>query len=140
MSPRSQRVAILGSIAVVLCLVLGSIAVFGFPAPNGSNTVAGVSVLDDRFYSYENLSIFGPAWSNYTYRGVTFSFHLWCEITPAAGKLCGNATESNHESYPYAFWDGLPTRNPQWQTWVAPDYQEAVQYLQGGTVHLLVLE
>lgn len=126
--------------AMVLGVTLGLVAVAGFPAPGGSGATAGVSLVGARYYSYESVSVFGPAWSNYSYQGVTFSFHLWCSIAGDVGWVCGNATEWDRVSYPYAFSDGLPTPSPQWQTWVAPDYHEAVQYLQGGNVHLLVLD
>lgn len=99
--------------------------------------VAGYQEIGLRMYSYESVSLFGnvPAWQNYSYRGVTFEFHLWCGITPAGGTICGNATQPDGAETPYSFWDGL---NSGWQTWVSPDGYDAVQYHVGGTAHLLV--
>ncbi len=100
---------------------------------------SGYTVIGSRLYSFESESLFGPPWSNFTYQGVTFEFHLWCEITSAAGKICGNPTESGGARYSYSFWDGLPSPFLSWQTWVSPDGHEAVQYREGGLAHLLVL-
>jgi hypothetical protein len=95
--------------------------------------------VDGRPYSLVSESLFGnSSWLNYSYRGVTFGFHLWCSVSPGGGEVCGNATESGGTSYRYAFSDGLPQVDPGWQTWVAPDGHEAVQYRMGGLVHLLV--
>lgn len=92
-------------------------------------------------YAYESEELFGDtgSWQNYSYRGVTFEFHLWCEVSPGGGTLCGHATEADGTSYAYSFSDGPPVSGePPWQTWVAPDSHEAVQYQQGGHAHLLV--
>ncbi len=97
---------------------------------------SGYQLVGLRLFSFESQSLFGNSWTNYTYRGVTFSFHLWCSAGPAAGEVCGNATESDGGSYAYSFEDGITVRG--WQTWVSPDSHEAVQYQQGGLVHLLV--
>ncbi|MCI4347678.1 MAG: hypothetical protein L3J97_03555 [Thermoplasmata archaeon] len=121
---------VLGVVGVAVSIVLVSILIF--QAPSGYEVVNGKS------YSFESESLFGnAAWLNYSYRGVTFGFHLWCQAGPAAARVCGNATESGGLSYSYAFWDGPPQLNPTWHTWTAPDQFEAVQYEQGGLVHLL---
>ena len=51
-----------------------------------------------------------------------------------------NASEPSGASHPYSFSDGPPRSSPPWQTWVAPDGHEAVQYQTGGLPHLQVLE
>ncbi|MCI4331260.1 MAG: hypothetical protein L3K19_05380 [Thermoplasmata archaeon] len=97
--------------------------------------------LDGRNYLFESESLFGnQSWLNYSFDGVTFGFHLWCGVDgPDVGIVCGNATEGDGAVYDYNFSDGpTPMTNPPWQTWVAPDYQVAVQYREGGMVHLLV--
>ena len=100
-----------------------------------------VEIVGDQIFYSESKSLFGNAsWLNYSYRGVTFGFHLWCLVTSAAGKICGNVTEATGVSYPFSLWDGPPQLNPAWQTWISPDGREGVQYLQGGSAHLLVAE
>jgi len=102
---------------------------------------AGLDItLNSRTYAYETQSLFGgPSYQNFSFRGVTFTFHLWCQITADSGIVCGNATEQNGASYSYSFTDGLPTTSPPpWQTWISPDGLEAVEYQQGGNVRLLV--
>lgn len=92
-------------------------------------------------YDREQVDLFGsakPAWQNYTFRGVTFEFHLWCAVTPASGLLCGHATEASGVEYSYQFSDGPPSALPQWQNWISPDQREGVSYLTGGTADLLV--
>ncbi len=117
-------------VAAVVVLVLLYV-----PTVTGST---GYTAIGSRLYSYEAESLFGQAWSNFTYRGVTFGFHLWCLATPAAGEICGKATEPSGTVYSYSFWDGPPSPSPKWQTWVSPDGHEAVQYLPGGLAHLLI--
>jgi len=99
---------------------------------------SGYTLVGYRLYSFEAESVFGPAWSNYTYRGVTFEFHVWCAITPGGGELCGNVTESNGSTFPFSFWDARLSQGSQWETWVAPDSEVAIQYETGGLAHLLV--
>jgi hypothetical protein len=102
-------------------------------------TPAGEILIGGRDYTYESQSLFNNgSWQNYTYRGVTFEFHLWCFISSGGAELCGNATESPGVSFPYSFSDGPTQINPQWQTWIAPDGHEGVQYKQGGSARLLV--
>ena len=118
------------AIAVIAILVLLYVPI--------AQESSGYAAIGLRLYSFESESLFGQSWSNFTYHGVTFEFHLWCLITPAAGEICGNATESGGVRYSYSFMDGPPSPSPSWQTWVAPDGHEAVQYRQGGLAHLLV--
>lgn len=125
--------------AIFVAAIVGaaaSLLTLAFPSSQpsaGSISIGGIS------YSFESESLFANAsWLNYSYHGVTFGFHLWCLITSAAGVVCGNATESTGITYPYSFSDGPPSPSPSWQTWVAPDDHEAVQYKQGGLVQLLV--
>ncbi len=90
---------------------------------------SGYQLIGVRLYSFESRSLFGNQWVNYSYRGVTFSFDLWCGIPSAAGGvICGNATDPSGTTHPYSFFDGPPQFNPPWQTWVSPDFHEAVQY------------
>ena len=49
-----------------------------------------------------------------------------------------NATETDGSRAAYSFSDGPPRENPGWQTWIAHDGHEAVQYMLGGSVRLLV--
>ena len=100
---------------------------------------SGYTAIGFRLYTFTSVSLFGGSASpSYTYRGVTFSFHLWCAITPGGGEICGNATEPGGAVYSYSFWDGPPAHPPPWTTWVSPDGHEAVQYQEGGLAHLLV--
>jgi hypothetical protein len=99
-------------------------------------------VIGNERYSYENVTVFGPSWSNFSYRGVTFGFHVWCgPPTPAGATLCGNATELTGTSYPFSFFEpGGPAIPRPWVTWISPDGQEGVQFEpdSGGLAHLLV--
>ena len=98
-------------------------------------------VLDGRSYQYETESLFGNrSFLTYQYRGVTFTFHLWCGIAADTGYVCGNATEPGGATFAYSFGDGIPPAfgPPPWQTWIAPTGHEAVQYQDGGHVRLLV--
>jgi hypothetical protein len=135
MSPVPRKWASVVIVAAIIGVSV-SLAILAFSLSQES---AGQISINGKTYSFESESLFGNAsWLNYSYRGVTFGFHLWCLVTPAAGVVCGNATESTGISYPYSFSDGPPSPNPSWQTWVAPDGHEAVQYKLGGLVHLLV--
>lgn len=119
-----------GALVVVATLVLLAVPI--------SQERSGYTLVGYRLYSFEAESVFGPAWSNYTYRGVTFEFHVWCAITPGGGELCGNVTESNGSTFPFSFWDARLSQGSQWETWVAPDSEVAIQYETGGLAHLLV--
>lgn len=100
---------------------------------------SGTEAIGARLYQYETEDLFGSSgYEYYTFGGVQFEFHLWCAITPGGGSICGNATEPGGATYPYSFFDGPPSSDPPWQTWVAPDGHEAVQYREGGTARLLV--
>ncbi|MGA8663736.1 MAG: hypothetical protein WB809_01520 [Thermoplasmata archaeon] len=137
MSPRRRNWLVLAGILAAVGIVISLVILFS-PLPGGSS---GEELVNGKLYSFESESIFGgAAWLNYSYRGVTFGFHLWCLVTPAFGEVCGNATEPSGVSYAYAFSDGPPEFHVTWQTWVAPDAHEAVEYRQGGTIHLLVAE
>ena len=96
--------------------------------------------LDARTYAYESESLFGgQPYQSYHFHGVTFTFHLWCQITIDTGIVCGNATELDGTSYSYSFTDGPPASGPApWQAWISSDGFEAVEYQQGGHVRLLV--
>lgn len=134
MTPRRRLFLVLGAaggaVAVVVILILLYVPI--------AQESSGYTAIGARLYSFEAESLFGQSWSNFTYRGVTFGFHLWCLITSGGGKICGNATESSGAAHPYSFWDGPPSPSPSWQTWVSPDGHEAVQYRVGGLAHLLV--
>ena len=135
MSPLPKKWAGIVIVAAIVG-VTASLLILAYPFSQAS---AGNISIDGKNSSFESESLFGNAsWLNYSYRGVTFGFHLWRSIGSGAGEVCGNATESTGTSYPYSFSDGPPSPNPPWQTWVAPDGHEAVQYRQGGLVHLLV--
>lgn len=128
---------ILGSVAAGVVVVLAALVVLPSRGPP-----SGTELVGGRLYTFESESLFGvnaTGWSNFTYRGVVFGFHFWCGIpSPGGGVICGNATGSSGVSYPYSFFDGPPQPNPSWQLWISPDQQAAVQYRQGGLVHLLV--
>ncbi len=126
--------------AITLVAVTGLVLLVLFlPVQQESS---GYTMVGPRLYSYESEELFGAnsGWENYSYRGVTFGFHLWCETTPAAGTLCGNATGSDGVAHSYSFSDGSPQIGPpSWEIWVSPNGHEAVEYQQGGLVHLLVV-
>jgi hypothetical protein len=132
-----RRCTILGVIGVAVAL---SVVLLLLLVPV-SQEPAGYTFLGPRLYSYESESLFGPGtgWENFTFRGVTFGFHLWCAIRIDVGTVCGNATGPNGVAHPYDFADGLPRAGPAtWETWVSPDGHEGVEYQDGGQVHLLV--
>ena len=131
MSPRRRRllwVAGIGSaVAVGVLLVVLYIPI--------SQESTGYTLIGLRLYSFESVSLFGSSWWNLTYRGVGFTFHLWCAISTGGGTICGNASDPSGAVYAYSFFDGLYSH---WTTWVAPGGHEAVQYRTGGLAHLLV--
>lgn len=137
-TPRRKKRLFLTAALVAAAIVTVTVAVL-LTVPI-SEERSGYTVIGLRLYSYVAENVFGSSWSNFSYRGVTFAFHVWCEITPAAGKVCGNVTESNGGSFPFAFSDGPPSPQPVWETWVAHDASAAIQFesLSGGLVHLLV--
>ncbi|MCI4326619.1 MAG: hypothetical protein L3K16_03155 [Thermoplasmata archaeon] len=134
MTPKRRKWVVVAAVAAAVGVGV-VLVVLSFPiAQEGS----GDQLVNGRLYSFEAESLFGgPPWQNYSYLGVTFGFHLWCAINPAAGLVCGNATASGGPSYPYGFWDRAEL-NPSWQTWVSPNGHDAVEYRTGGLVHLLV--
>ena len=103
-------------------------------------TAGPYMTLNSRTYAYETEYLFGnQSYLSFPFRGVTFTFHLWCQVSGDTGIVCGNATESDGVTYSYSFSDGLPTLGPPpWQTWGSPDDFEAVEYQQGGHARLLV--
>jgi hypothetical protein len=130
MTPKGRRTILLAVAVTALPIVLS--------IPIAQET-SGDQLVNGRPYTLESESLFGDSsWLNYSYRGVTFGFHLWCSESPGGGVVCGNSTESGGTAFSYAFFDGPPQVDPRWQTWVAADGHEAVQYRQGGLVHLLV--
>jgi hypothetical protein len=138
MAQPGRQYKIIASIAGVgAAVVLVVSAVLATPA---LSTVNGVS------YSYEQVNVFGPHWSNFTYRNVTFSFVVWCGPVNLSGAcLCGNVTEQNGASYPFSFWEpgGPPPDRPlPWETWIAPDAHAGVQFEpdSGGQARLLVAQ
>jgi len=133
-----RRKILTAILAVVTTAIVVTILVLLW-VPN-SLVPSGYTMIGSRLYSYETENVFGSTWSNFSYRGVTFAFHVWCATTSAAGELCGNVTESNGGTFPFQFSDGPPSPQPYWETWVAPDDQSAIQFesLSGGLVHLLV--
>lgn len=136
MTHRRRLLLILGGAGTVVAAATVLLLLY---VPIAQET-SGYTAIGLRLYSFESVSLFGAnaGWQSFSYRGVTFGFHLWCQVTPAAGEVCGNATEAGGASYPYSFWDGPPSSSPPWQTWVSPNGHEAVQYRMGGLAHLLV--
>lgn len=148
----SNRVLI-GSLALALAVAAALLALVILSAPTDPSPPTGPTyspalpappgtiVLGGKPYSYLTESLFGSrSWLNYSFGGVSFTFHLWCQIQMDTGYVCGDATEPTGVTYGYSFADGLPsaTGAPPWETWIAPDGHEAVQYQDGGTVHLLI--
>jgi hypothetical protein len=136
-SRRTRLVLLTGAAAASLvAIVLVTLSVPLWDVPSGELWIGG------HLYSYERESLSGEGngWLNFTYRGVTFGFHMWCgPPSPGGATLCGNATGADGVPHPYSFSDGPPTVGPApWQTWIGPDAHEAVQYQQGGMVRLLV--
>jgi len=134
-TPRRKRLAfitvVLVVVAVVTVLVLLMVPI--------AQEQSGYTLIGLRLYSFEEEHVFGSPWSNFSYRGVTFAFHVWCAITSGGGEVCGNVTESNGGVSSFSFSDG-PPGEPRWATWVSPDAGVAIQFesLSGGLVHLLV--
>ena len=128
------------AIGVVFLLVLPGLLTGLAQYRPSSSPPSGIIEIGGRSYTSVSHSLFGnESWLNYSFRGVTFGFHLWCDITVDTGYVCGQATEPSGATFSYTFTDGLPEPNPPWQTWVSPDSYDAVQYQEGGTVHLLVV-
>ncbi|MCI4329340.1 MAG: hypothetical protein L3K08_02590 [Thermoplasmata archaeon] len=138
-SPRRKRWVLLGAVASAVGVVVGLLILFVPLSPESS----GYARVGAHLYTYESENLFGVGngWNNYSYRDVTFGFHLWCgPPSPGGAALCGNATGGDGVPHPYTFFDGrAPAGPPPWQTWVAGDAREAVQYQDGGLVHLLVI-
>jgi len=132
--PRSRHIAAaIGGISAGLVVVV-MVLIVSTP----------VIVLNGVTYTYEKVTIFGPSWSNFTYRDVTFSFEVWCgPVSLGGAPICGNASEANGPTYPFSFWEngGAPPVGPvPWERWVAPDGHEAVEFEpdSGGQARLLV--
>ena len=130
---------------IVTAVVLGTLLLLVVLNPStGPSAPASTVVIGSERYSFETVTVFGPSWSNFTYQGVTFGFHVWCgPVTPGGATLCGNATEVNGSTYPFSFWEpgGPPPTQPRpWVTWISPDRLEGVQFEpdSGGLAHLLV--
>ena len=135
---RHLTVAALAAVVTIGTLVLLSLS---SPAPSpGANVV----VIGNERYSYENVTVFGPSWSNFTYEGMAFSFHVWCgPVTPGGATLCGNVTGPGGAAYPFSFFEpgGPPPTQPKpWVTWISPNGLAGVQFEpdSGGLAHLLV--
>jgi hypothetical protein len=137
---RSVVVAVIVTAVVFATLLLLVVLSTG---PGPSAPVYSI-VIGNESYSFETVTVFGPHWSNFSYRGVTFEFEVWCNVpSPAGAMLCGNVTEANGSAYPFSFWEPggpLPTQPRPWVTWISPDALEGVQYEpdSGGLAHLLV--
>jgi hypothetical protein len=115
--------------------VLGSLFVL-LSVPS-TDPALGIQVVDPHAFPSQPEERFGAGdgWLNYTFHGVTFGFHLRCQVGPAAGTICGNATEASGARFPYSFSDDLDS---EVQTWVAPDFHQAVEYQSGGHADLPV--
>ena len=145
-----QRRTHLWAVAVVAAAVAAMLvvtAVWILPAARfsggGENAGSpGVGSVNSRSYSSETHELFGsnvPSWDNFSFDGVSFGIHFWCGTpTPAAGQLCGSATEANGLEFSYSFGDGPPQQSPQWQTALSPDGSAGTQYMLGGHLRLLV--
>ncbi len=146
MEPRVHRwvvvVALGAVVALVLVAVLWFLPVVLLSGGGGNPTGSGLVSVNGRWYASETHEHFGsnaPSWDNYTFDGVFISIHFWCGTpTPAAGLLCGNATEANGSEFSYSFGDGPPQMNPPWQTTMSPDGSAGAQYMLGGHFRLLV--
>jgi hypothetical protein len=137
--PRWPEAVAVCAVAVLVIALLLAFVLFP-PLPNGETKIGS------RTYFVENETVFGPAYSNYTFHGVRFSFHVWCSLASAGlggAQLCGNVTEPSRTSYPFNFTEpggAPPVGSLPWQTWVTPNGSEAVQFEpdSGGQVNLLV--
>ncbi|MCI4341107.1 MAG: hypothetical protein L3K11_01845 [Thermoplasmata archaeon] len=134
-----RRTALLGAIALaalVAVLFLPTIQLRSAPAP-------GVSIGNVQ-YTYESETVFGPQFSNFSYRGVLFEFEVYCQASPGGGaEICGSVTGPSASPYAFQFEEpgGAAPINPlPWQTWISPDHHEGVQFEpdSGGQVRLLV--
>ncbi len=92
MTRRRRWLLILGA-AGAAAAVVGILILLYVPIAQESSGYTGIGL---RLYSFEAVSPFDQpiSWPIITYHGATFGFHLWCQITPAAGEICGNATQS----------------------------------------------
>ena len=121
------------TIVIVTAWVLLTVAIPQVPS--------GYTMVGNQLYSFESENVFGSPWSNFTYRGVTFEFHVYCSISPGGGELCGNVSESTQSTFPFSIWEAPTGPGPgPWLTWVAPDSHVAIQFASNsnGVVHLLV--
>jgi hypothetical protein len=142
--PKWYEATALGAVAALVLLLLLVFVAYP-PPPNGETRIGS------RLYYVENETLFGrtgptfgPAYSNYAFHGVRFVFHWSAAAGYGPGPcVCGNATESDGASYSFGFAGGSVSRSsgpPAWQTWIAPDGLEAVQFEpdSGFPVNLLV--
>lgn len=90
----------------------------------------GYTMVGSSLYSYETVYPGGSAGSNFTYRGVFFSFSapVTCPENPGGGALCALVTESGGPTYWYNVSFPPPSTSwGSWITWVAPDHHEGVE-------------
>jgi hypothetical protein len=138
-SPRRKKWVLLGAVAGTALFAVALVLLF-VPISQESS---GYTMVGAHLYSYESEALFGDGngWNNYSYRGVTFGFSLVCgPPNPGGPTICGNATAADGVPHAYEFGEVGPPRDGPgpWQTWVAADAHEAVEFQPGGFVHLLV--
>lgn len=135
MTPRRRRwvflAVLLAGIGVTVSLVLLTVPI--------AQESSGYTLVGLRLYSFEAENLFGapPPPTHFVYRGVHFDFVVYCPSTPV-GLICGNVTESGGATFAFTFFEPEVPGAHNWETWVAPDGNEAAQYQPGGLVHLLV--
>jgi hypothetical protein len=158
-----SAIRIVLAVSVVSLLIGSSVFVIWTVAqrqealPNGLVTPENVSIssplgtsgnitIGNQVYQFEQETVFGPHWSNFSFKEVGFFFVVWCYLGGTSGaRLCGHLTEADGTTYFFSFWEpgDPPTIDPlPWQTQVSPDTREAIQFEghSGGLVRLLVAD
>ncbi len=74
LTPRKKKLAII-VITVSAAVVATTLLLLALPIEQEQS---GYTLIGLRLYSFEAEELFGASWSNFTYQGVTFDFHLWC--------------------------------------------------------------
>jgi hypothetical protein len=136
MSPRRRRWILIGSVVVAIA-VTATLALLLLPI---SQEPSGYQIVGLRLYSFEDETVFGSegtGWHNYSHRGATFAFQVYCPSIPV-GKICAWVTEPDGSNLSFSFFAAEVPGDSAWESWVAPDGAVASEYHPGGLVRMLV--
>jgi hypothetical protein len=140
MTPKRRRWSIVGAVAGASAVAI-VLVVLVIPIRQESS---GYQLLGPHLYAYESESIFGAtSWSNFSYRGGSFSFQVDCAPSPPppgpSRTICGAAAAPGGPTSNFTFFEPeVPSVFPTWQSWVSPSGTIAVDFDPGGIVRLMV--